>query len=314
MSNRPAVSVIIPAYNVAPFIAETLASLWAQTRRDFEAIVVNDGSTDETEAALAPYRDRIVYIAQRNSGVMAARNAGIAASRGRFIALLDGDDLWEPKFLEMLVGMLEADPGLGAAYPNAVFFGSPNFAGRRHQDVFPVAEPVTFDRALRRECYIFGSLVFRRAILDDVGAFDESLAGQGAEDFDLWLRMLQRGHRFKFTTEPLAKYRWRHDSLSNTGIGLLSCVLSVYEKFLAGELTTADQRQWIESQLPELRAQLSYARFKDAAARGSFKEAARHLKNANQFYRRPKLAIAQVAMKLAPGVVARIATGFRRAT
>ncbi|MGE0128628.1 MAG: glycosyltransferase family 2 protein [Blastocatellales bacterium] len=308
MSNL--VSVIIPAYNVAPYIAEALESLFAQTWRDFEAIVINDGSTDETEERLAPYRDRIVYIKQKNAGVMAARNAGLRAARGDYVALLDGDDLWEPRFLETLVKMLQADPGLSVAYPNAVFFGSPNFAGKLHQDVFPVAEPVTFDRVLRRECYIFGSLVIRREALDDVGlpaSFDESLEGQGAEDFDLWLRMLQRGRRFKFTEEPLAKYRWRHDSLSNTGVGLLSCVISVYEKFVANDLTAERDREWIKSRLPELRAQLSYARFKDAAARREFKQAAEHLADANRFFRRPKLAIAQAVMRFAPGMVARIA-------
>lgn len=309
MSNL--VSVIIPAYNVAPFIAETLDSLFAQTWRNFEVVVINDGSTDDTEERLTPYRDRIVYIKQENRGVMAARNAGLRAARGRYVALLDGDDLWEPKFLETLAGMLQADPNLSVAYPNAVFFGSPNFAGRLHQDVFPVAEPVTFDRVLRRECYIFGSLLIRREAMDDTGGFDELLEGQGAEDFDLWLRMLQRGHRFKFTTEPLVKYRWRHNSLSNTGVGLLSCVISVYEKFLASDLTTEDDRAWINSRLPELRAQLSYARFKAAAAARDFKRAAEHLANANIYYRRPKLAIARIVMKaaakLAPRVMAKIA-------
>jgi glycosyltransferase involved in cell wall biosynthesis len=305
MSNL--VSVIVPAYNVAPFIAETLESLFAQTWRDFEAIVINDGSTDDTEERLAPYLDRIVYVKQKNSGLAAARNAGLRAARGRFVALLDGDDLWEPRFLETLVGMLRADAGLSVAYPNAVFLGSPNFAGRLYQDVFPVAEPVTFNRVLRRECYIFGSLVVRRGALADVGLFDESLEGLGAEDFELWLRMLRRGRRFKFTREPLAKYRWRRDSLSNSGVGLLSCVISVYEKFLTSELTTEDNREWIKSRLPELRAELSYAQFKEAAAKRDFKLAADHLAKANSYYRRPKLAIAQAVMRLAPRVIAKIA-------
>ncbi len=305
MSNL--VSVIIPAYNVAPHIAEALDSLFAQTWRDFEAIVINDGSTDETEERIASYCDRIVYMKQKNSGVMSARNAGLRAARGRYIALLDGDDLWAPRFLETLVGMLQSDASLSVAFPNAVFLGSPNFAGRLYQEVFPVVEPVTFDCVLRRECHIFGSLVMRREALDDVGLFDESLKGQGAEDLELWLRMLQRGHRFKFTTESLAKYRWRRDSLSNTGIGLLSCVISVYEKFLANDLTAEHNRGWIRSRLPELRAQLSYARFKDAMARSDFDEAAGHLANANKYYRRPKLMIARILMGLAPQLVARVA-------
>ncbi len=302
------VSVIIPAYNVAPYIVDALESLFAQTRQDFEAVVINDGSTDETEEKLMPYRDRIIYIRQKNSGVMAARNAGLRVARGRYVALLDGDDFWAPRFLETLLGMLESDTSLSAAYPNALFFGSPNFSGKLYQEVFPATEPVTFDRVLRRECYVFSSLVMRREALDDAGLFDESLDGQGAEDLELWLRMLQRGHRFKFTTESLTKYRWRHDSLSNNGTGLLSCLISVYEKFLLSELTSEDNRVWITSRLPELRAQLSYARFKDAVAGGDFKQAAEHLEYANRYYRRPKLMLARVMMKFSPRLVARIVT------
>ena len=302
------VSVIIPVYNVAPYIGEALDSIFAQTCGDVEAIVINDGSTDETEVKLAPYRDRIVYLKQRNRGVMAARNAGLRVARGRYIALLDGDDLWAPRFLEVLVGMLESDASLSLAFPNAIFSGSPKFSGNLYQEVFPATEPVTFDRVLQRECHIFYSSVIRREALEDTGLFDESLKGQGAEDFDLWLRMLQRGHRFGFTTESLAKYRWRQDSLSNTGIGLLCCVISVYEKFLANELTAEDNRVWIKSRLPELRAQLNYAQFKDATSRSDFKRAAEHLANANRYYRRPKLMVAQIIMKLAPRLMAKIAT------
>ncbi|MDX2029387.1 MAG: glycosyltransferase family A protein [Blastocatellia bacterium] len=309
MSTNPKISIIVPAYNVGPFIAETLESALAQTRRDFEVIVVNDGSTDDTEARIAPYRDRIVYLRHENRGVMATRNAGIAAARGAYLALLDGDDLWEPRFLESLAGMLDADAGLGVAYPNAVFFGSPNFAGRLHQDVFPVAEPVSFDRVLRRECYVFGSLVFRRSVIDAVGGFDEGLQGQGAEDFELWLRMLRHGIRFGFSREPLAQYRWRHNSLSNTGVGLMKCVVSVYEKTLAKYDLDPSQRAWVEARLPELRAQLDLALFKAAAANGRYPEASRHLADANRFYRRPKLAFAQIAMRLAPAWVGRMVGG-----
>lgn len=305
MPNTPAVSIIIPAYNVAPFIVETLESVFAQTYRDFEVILINDGSTDDTAEQIKQFLDRIVYLEQTNSGVMSARNNGLRAARGRYIALLDSDDLWQPRFLEVLVGMLEADATLDVAYPNAWFFGSPNFDGKLHQDAMPVAEPISFDRVLRRECHIFGLLVFRRELIDRLGGYDESLQGQGAEDFELWLRMLKAGCRFKFTTKPLAKYRWRHNSLSNTGVGILSCVVSVYEKQLRGELT-ADQREWIEGELPELRAQLSYARFKETLKQARYEVAATHLAEANRFYRRPKLALLQAALKLAPRLVAKL--------
>jgi glycosyltransferase involved in cell wall biosynthesis len=306
MSSSPAVSVIIPAYNVAPYIVETLDSLFAQTDRDFEAIFINDGSTDETEARVAPFRDRLVYIAQKNRGVMAARNAGLRVARGRYVALLDSDDLLMPRFLEVLVGMLEEDATITAAYPNALYFGWPRHDGKLHQDAFPVSDPVTFDRVLRRECYVFGLLVFRRAVIDEVGGYDESLQGQGAEDFELWLRMLRHGHRFRFTREPLVKYRWRHDSLSNTGVTITSCEVSVYEKLLRGELSSA-QRGWIEARLPKMRAQLSYARFKDELKRQRFAEAENHLAAAAKFYCQPKLALLRAAMKVAPRLLARFA-------
>lgn len=309
MSTNPNISIIVPAYNVGPFIAETLDSALAQTRRDFEVIVVNDGSTDDTEERVAPFRDRIVYLRHENRGVMATRNAGIRAARGGYIALLDGDDLWEPRFLEVLAGMLDADAGLGVAYPNAVFFGSPNFAGRLHQDVFPVAEPVTFDRVLRRECYVFGSLVFRRSVVDAVGWFDEELQGQGAEDFELWLRMLRRDVRFRFSREALAQYRWRHNSLSNTGVGLMKCVTSVYEKLLSKYELDPSQREWVEARLPEIRAQLDFALFREAMAKRQYADASRHLAAANRYYRRPRLMVAQLAMRVAPDWVGRVIGG-----
>ncbi|MBS1791056.1 MAG: glycosyltransferase [Acidobacteria bacterium] len=303
MPIQPAVSVIVPAYNSAPFLADTLHSALAQTYKNFELIVINDGSTDNTEEVIANFLDQIVYLSQPNRGVMAARNAGLKVARGRYIALLDSDDLLLPNFLEVLVGMLESDPDLSVAYPNARYFGWPKHDGKLHQDVFPVAEPVTFDRVLRRECYIFGLLVFRREIVEAIGGYDETLEGQGAEDFELWLRMLRRGYRFQFTREVLALYRWRQDSLSNTGVKILSCVVSVYEKLLRGELTDG-QRDWIETRMPEWRAQLSYARFKDALAKHHFSEAQKHLADARQFYHQPKLSFLDVALKFAPQLLA----------
>src|SRR5262245_31794714 len=152
MTNDPVVSVIIPAYNVGSYISEALESVFAQTYGDFEAIVVNDGSTDNTENRIAPYRSQIVYLPKKNGCVQSARNAGLKAARGRFIAFLDGDDMWLPRYLETMLGLIESGPGISAVYPNAYFIGSPYFAGKLHQGVFPVSEPVTFERVLKREC------------------------------------------------------------------------------------------------------------------------------------------------------------------
>ena len=102
----PKVSVIIPAYNAAPYLAETLASVFAQSYPDYEIIVVDDGSTDDTLAVLEQFADRITLIRKPNGGPASARNAGLRQARGELLAFLDGDDLWLP---DKLAAQVERD-------------------------------------------------------------------------------------------------------------------------------------------------------------------------------------------------------------
>src|SRR3989442_2756657 len=110
MNQSPKVSDIIPAYNAAAFVGETLGSVFAQTFTDYEVIVINDGSpdTEAFERAIAPYRERLNYIEQENRGASAARNAGLRAARGEFVAFLDADDSWLPNYLEEQIKFLRA--------------------------------------------------------------------------------------------------------------------------------------------------------------------------------------------------------------
>src|ERR1039457_5075139 len=121
MGMDPLVSVIIPTYQVAQYIAATLDSVLAQTFKDYEIIVVIDGSSDteELEKVLAPYRDRISYLRQEHQGVSAARNTGIRAARGKYIAPLVGDDMWASENLAAQLALLEADPSLDMVYAAA---------------------------------------------------------------------------------------------------------------------------------------------------------------------------------------------------
>jgi glycosyltransferase involved in cell wall biosynthesis len=120
-----------PAYNTAPFIAETLASVFAQTVHDDEVIVVNDGSPDtlEFERAIQPFKNRIRYTVQTNRALSAARNTGIAASRAELVALLDSDDVWEHDYLAWQVDVLRRGR-FDIVYPNARPFGDPTRSGR----------------------------------------------------------------------------------------------------------------------------------------------------------------------------------------
>lgn len=138
-SRRPAVSVIIPAYNAAQYVGEALESVFAQTFADYEVIVVNDGSpdTDELERVLAPYMERTTYLKQENRGPSGARNTGIERARGKYVALLDSDDLWLSDYLTKQVALLDADPELDLVYSDALIFGDSTLAGRTFMEMAP---------------------------------------------------------------------------------------------------------------------------------------------------------------------------------
>lgn len=242
MSSNPAVSVIIPAYNVAPYIGETLDSLLVQTHADWEAVVVNDGSTDGLDDVLARYADepRIRVVDQANTGLAGARNRGIAEARADVIALLDGDDRYRPAYLETMLAALAADPGLGFVFCDAIMFGTPTREGRRFSEFEPQDGPVTLTRVILRQINIFGSTTIRRAALDEVGGFDPRL--RACEDLDLWLRILAAGYGAARVDAALVEYRRRTDSLSAAPIKLNEAAVAVYERLAATLAGRPEQR------------------------------------------------------------------------
>ena len=137
-ANSPKVSVIIPAYNIANYVAETLDSVNSQTFKDYEVIVINDGSPDsiEFEKVLKPYFESIIYLKSVNIGAGAARNIAIEHSRGELLAFLDGDDVWLPKFLESQVNFLEKN-SFDLVYADADLFGDSRLAGKTYMQTSP---------------------------------------------------------------------------------------------------------------------------------------------------------------------------------
>jgi len=128
-----------------------------------------------------------------------------------------------------------------------------------------------------------------------------------AEDLDLWLRILERGYRFTFTTEPLVKYRLRSTSLSSNGPGSIGGTIAIFEKYLRNEKTTIEQRRKIENYLARLRAQLNLARFKEYMKSRDYKEATAQLEQAINYYGSFKLRLIYAAMCFMPGLVRRLA-------
>lgn len=212
----PLVSVIIPAYNMVDFVAETIDSALSQTYPAVEVVVVNDGSTDATAEAIAPYLDRIHYVEQPNRGLAGARNAGIRASSGEYLALLDADDLWLPERLDRCIGHFAAHRHLAMVTTDAYLIEDGEKTTKRcYRDRRQYPFPATEDQqlaAIAKRNFLFVSVVFRRDLIDRYGAFDEAF--RRAEDYELWSRYLTRGERAGYVDEPLGYYRRRADSLS----------------------------------------------------------------------------------------------------
>jgi glycosyltransferase involved in cell wall biosynthesis len=177
-----AVSVVIPTYNHAEFVVEAVDSVLAQTLVPLEIIVVDDGSTDDTQNRLASYADRIQYVFQENRGLSSARNTGIARARAAWIAFLDADDVWAPQKLAM---QLRA----AAEHPHAMLIGAVGRGDRRFAPP-PVEAAVRMFQVrdfLSTSPFGPSSAVIRREVFNEVGTFDESISP--VADRDMWLRI-----------------------------------------------------------------------------------------------------------------------------
>ncbi len=207
----PNVSVIIPTFNRAHLIGETLDSVFAQTRRADEIIVVDDGSTDDTENILATFAGRITYRRIPHAGASVARNIGLDLACSEYIAFLDSDDLWASRFLEQMTKTLDSAPDAGFAYSDYATFDA---QGLRQAASLLAREKLNgnlFAQLLETDFISTGTLLIRRACFTRVGGFDSALAV--AHDWDLWLR-LARTFDARYVDEPLARIRIDSDGLT----------------------------------------------------------------------------------------------------
>lgn len=206
----PRVSVIIPTYNRAGLVPEAVASVLAQTYRDFELLVVDDGSTDGTREVLAAFGGEIQVLRPHRGGVSAARNRGISAAQGEWLAFLDSDDLWLPEKLARQMALMAAQPRLLLSQTEETWV-------RRGVRVNPPRSHRKeggriFLRSLERCLVSPSAAVLHRSLFEAHGGFDESLPA--AEDYDLWLRLSWR-YEVGLLPEPLVIKRGGHaDQLS----------------------------------------------------------------------------------------------------
>ena len=310
----PKVSVIMPSYNTAGLIAEALDSVFAQDYRDFEVIIINDGSPDtpELERVLTPYRDRIVYLKQENRRACGARNNGIRSAKGEYVALLDSDDSWEPAFLRKQMEMFERDPSLDMVYCDCVIYGGGPQTGKTFMQTCPSEGEADFEAILTERCQapISGTIVRRKTMMD-AGLFDERLAM--CDDYEMWLRLAYRGARIGYHREKLAKLRiGRPNSLSASDAKMQAALVTILSNVKAEWKLTAEQQALLAQKLEQAQALLALEQGKEFLKQREFDKARLHLEQANGQLRRGKLSLTLLGLRIAPGLMASVAQKWER--
>ena len=210
--DRPSVSVVIATYNMAAYLPLAVRSALNQTYRDIEVLIVDDGSTDDTNSVVKPFLEdpRTRYIFQQNKGQAAAKNRGINESRGRYVAFLDADDLWTHEKLERQLPLFRRSATVGVVYSRVAYIDETGKElGVADNELFKgqVSGPL-----LIRNFIGFGTSIVKKECFDRLGVFDERL--QMGIDYDLWLR-LSTEYEFDFVDRPLLHYRLWPGQMSN---------------------------------------------------------------------------------------------------
>jgi glycosyltransferase involved in cell wall biosynthesis len=298
--------VVIPCYNTSGFVAETLKSVFLQTYKGYEVVVVNDGSPDtpELERAIEPWRDRITYVHTENCGLAGARNNGIRASHGDLIAFLDSDDIWEPNYLQVQVAELDRSPTADIVYPNAMIFG-----GGPGTTEFPRSRgEVTYSSLIQETCVVMVSVLARRTALERAGLFDDRL--RSCEDFDMWLRCVKSGSRIIYHRETLVRYRRRPGSLSADEVWMCTNATRVLVKMRDAVPMSDEERKLLESAVLRFEGKKLFFEGKRAFKDGDVPLAIDRLEKSNAYLHSPRVRLILLLIRTAPSI-ARTAYAWR---
>jgi teichuronic acid biosynthesis glycosyltransferase TuaG len=240
----PRVSVIVPAYNAEQHLPETLRSVESQTYRDWEVVLADDASTDATVDIAESFGPRVrVLRADRNAGPAAARNRAVGASSGELLAFLDADDVWLPEYLERQVSLYDASATVGPVgivACDARVLTTDGLSARTYMDLTRFPPEVTLERLLGSNP-IYVSAVVPRTLVEELGGFCEEILG--TEDYDLWIRIVERGYRVVANREPLAVYRVGARSVSSRAGPMARALQTTFRRAIdRGNLTPRQRR------------------------------------------------------------------------
>ena len=243
ISKHPSVSVIIPTYNRGWVLKEAVESVLAQDFGDYELIVVDDGSTDNSQEILQSYQQDLIVLRQSNRGVSAARNRGIAEASGQLVAFLDSDDLWLPHKLSHQVGFFNTNPDAVIHQTQEIWIrnGVRVNPKKRHHKF----SGMIFERSLALCLVSPSAVMIKKSVFDTVGLFDQRLPA--CEDYDLWLRISCRYPVFLEDSPLIIKRGGHADQLSRTS-GLDRDRIQALKKIIdSGELSKSQLRSAVET-------------------------------------------------------------------
>jgi len=248
MNSTPLASVLIPVYNGTTFLADAIRSVQNQTSQNFEIIIVDDGSHDDSYALAQKFAEvdcRIKALRQSNGGTQAARNTALHHATGEWIALLDQDDVWLPKKLEHQFALLKVSPHANLLFANYIHWDGVRDLGLRYtkHHKFPDGD---VGKMLARWC-LFGAstVMIRRAIAEKLGGFDSKFHLSG--DWDLWLRLAEKGLLAKGVWEPQARYRIWSGNESRRTLDMSREVVGILEKASLRPQTEVWRRRYEKS-------------------------------------------------------------------
>lgn len=299
-------SIVIPTYNRASLIVETIDSVLRQSTPFLEVIVVNDGSTDDTVQVLAHFGDRIRLINLPNGGVQNARNVGVAAAQGVYVVLCDSDDLLESEFSAVTKRWITENPECDALYSNFVTFDQ---AGC-HQDKFALAPadffkdaqqsgdflhaiPDLYARTVEYQPLFLSGCTFRKEFYTAIGGFDTRFNNIGGEDWEFTLRVLAKGN-VALCAKPLARIRKHNGNDSTDSMRQMCGTADILEFALANHSGAQPYRDIILRSIDARRIQA----FDAAFARGAFDTASELLSRLRIMPKNPKFMLKAIITKL----------------
>jgi glycosyltransferase involved in cell wall biosynthesis len=300
----PLVSILIPAYGVSSYIGETLESVFTQKfSGEFEVVLVNDGSSDteDLEKAIAPFRSRIVYHSQSNGGPPAARNAAFRLSRAPLIALLDGDDVYLPDYLEVQAKLLTDDPDLSVVYGDMEVFGGSSVDGGRLSELNHEREAPSLESLIRATATVINTSMVRREAIVEAGGWDESL--RRCEDYDLWLRIAAKKRKFKRHSQVIARYRVRGDSLSANHAKMFEARMQTYLKLLDNADLPQGMISVLRERINDTTGDIAFALGKDAFRNRNFALAAQQLRKAADSRKSKRLSLIASLVEFSPNLL-----------